>query len=467
MPVKKVYIHLGMPKTGTTSIQSTLCANAGLLNKNGFHNMQEWESWKGNHFLIFQNLWGEGPVSSFKNLLNLISEEERLKENQIIIDKMTKAMNGVQYDVLILTGSYFLALRNLSVMNRMRDFIECHFSGVEVRFILYLRNPLEFIISYFQQLHSFGLWSSGSVDQWEWPIEAYRMALRNLLEYYPGRIMLYKFEDAVQDKNGLVGHFLRNVEYPVNEVDKILTVMENKSRTCEAMEIISYIEDKEPSRVNGIINPKRHYRDAYLLTEILGARFDFNYHDKLAMMSRLRPVYDYLKGIGFAYSDYKVEPKPMPETFGQECVQDLIRIFPKLNMNIQKLFLDFFQKKYTEIGQLKFRVLFDNDSPVRKIYQDNVKMQELTTSIAKQEKQAKEMEEAWNVKMQELTTSIARQEKQAKEMEEAWKAIKQIAAILEEIRHKKYPKWLIHFLCWFVPKKKNRQHLRAYHIKRR
>jgi chromosome segregation ATPase len=109
-----------------------------------------------------------------------------------------------------------------------------------------------------------------------------------------------------------------------------------------------------------------------------GAKFDFAYRDKLALWGRLEEQVRLLKeNTGIDYTDYKIEEKSEPETYTGETINGFIEAFPKLSSVLQKLFLEFFEKKYAETAQEKFKKLYFQGTIPNRIYELSQEVQNL------------------------------------------------------------------------------------------
>jgi hypothetical protein len=202
-----------------------------------------------------------------------------------------------------------------------------------------------------------------------------------MVKAFGDSLVLLKFDDAVKDRDGLVGCFLKAVRFPGDEIKKLAITKVNESRSLETMELISFIDAKEPyipSGYDGPNNPKRIPWDTALLFFVKGAKFDFTYKDRLALWKRLKePVRIFKENIGIDYTDYKIEEIPEPETYTDETINGFIEAFPDLSPVLQKLFLEFFEKKYAETAQEKFKKLYFKDTIPNKIYELSREVQNL------------------------------------------------------------------------------------------
>ena len=353
MPVKRVFLHLGMSKSGSTSIQNALFHNAAILEKNSFRYLTEWDE---NHLVKFKSLFSPYHIVNRKRI------------NDHFVKKMLNVITTTDCETLILSGEYSYHLWHNTTVENIKQFIENYFqtNGIEVTIIFIVRNPLTWFISFMQQrLFKSGFLMNKNEDFFEVAIKQYKGVL-NLKKYFPDSIKLIKFEDACLDKNGLVGVFLREVHFPEELLKSIIFKRQNESRCMEVMEFIYYIEATEPRYPyvnNSRSNPNRFRTDLMCLKDIRGVKFDLPYQSKVELWERLQETVHLLKGnTGIDYTDYSISNIAEQETYSEQTIQEFVDIFPKLNFVLQKHFLKFFEKKYMETAQVKFKQLHFKDS---------------------------------------------------------------------------------------------------------
>ena len=142
--MKTIYLHIGMPKTGTSSIQKYLFLNKDLLEERGvlFRRMP-WEyvdsTRRRNAHFLFKRIYDENGKQ------NPQAFKERLEEGWKIIDSWLEASDNI-----ILTDE---ALWNM-VCNRdvLEETMErCQKRNVRLVVIAYLRSQDDFVESYYAQ----------------------------------------------------------------------------------------------------------------------------------------------------------------------------------------------------------------------------------------------------------------------------------------------------------------------------
>lgn len=127
---RRLYLHIGMPKTATTAIQSYLLQNANLLKSQGFIYPKTGLQYNAHH--SFGNLFRASPIDWIKNQK---PDPEALKsqlEEEIFESKCT--------NVIISTESLFY--RGLDI-KKLADF----FNFFDVRIVVTLRDPASWMES--------------------------------------------------------------------------------------------------------------------------------------------------------------------------------------------------------------------------------------------------------------------------------------------------------------------------------
>jgi len=371
MTIKRVIIHLGMAKAGSSSIQHTLYNNTGILEKNGFRYLTEWGV---NHLYILHKLLSPNPVMPIGTGNFGKSPFNVKQKNKKAVNTMLRVMNTTACETLILSGEYFAELYHDTTIENIKKFIGKYFKseGIETTIVYFVRNPLTWLISSLQQQIFTKGFMSKNGDFFEIRMKQYEGVV-NLKKHFSDSLLLFKFEDACLDKDGLSGCFLKAIGFPEDNLNNIKEIRKNESRSMEAMEFINYIEAVEPRYPYMHYrreNPNRSLKDIKSLLDIKGAKFDLPYQSKVEFWSRFSGTIKLLmESTGIDYTDYKISPPLFsPETYAEESIQSFIDAFPKLNFALQKHFIRFFEKKYMETAQEKFKQLHFKDSIPYTIY---------------------------------------------------------------------------------------------------
>ena len=373
MPIKRVILHLGMSKAGSSSIQHTLFYNAPILKENGFRYLSEWGL---THHGKLRHLFSPDPVKHVDSTWGKsISKRKHQNDNKKLVDKMLKIINSSDCETLIISGECFLLFfSDISIQN-LKTFMQDYFvsKNIAVSIVLMVRNPFLWTISILQQ-QIFRCTYTRNVDFFENGTIAYG-AINNLQKAFPDSIMLIKFEDACLDENGPVASFLKTIDFPADEIKNLDIKKVNESRCIETVEFANYIESIEPRSYKfnfDSLNPKRTILDLKPIRHIKGVKYDLPYHGKLELWNRLQEtLHSFKESTNIDYTNYKIPFPVKHETYSEQTIQEFVEAFPKLSPVIQKLFLKFFEKKYAKTAQEKFKQLYFKDSIPWRIYNNN------------------------------------------------------------------------------------------------
>jgi len=370
MTIKRAIIHLGMAKAGSSSIQHALYNNSNTLEKNSFRYLAEWGE---NHLIKFKYLFSPYPVSPANTgkLGRPLFDIKRQRKSAIAT--LLQVINTTKCETLILSGELSAELWNDLMIENVKEFTKKYFQdkGIETKIIFFVRNPLTWVISFLQQrLFKDGFMNKNS-DFFEFAMNQYD-GIFNLKKHFCDSVAFLKFEDSCMDKDGLTGCFLKAIGFPKDELKSINISKINESRCKEVMEFVSYVEAAEPRHPHNnyrSVNPNRYTDDFNCIINIKGVRFDLPYQSKTEFCERFRVKTDYLKEItGIDYTNYEIPASIEQETYNEQTIQGFIEAFPKLSIVLQKHFLKFFEKKYMETAQVKFKQLHFKDSIPYAIY---------------------------------------------------------------------------------------------------
>jgi hypothetical protein len=153
MPFPPIYLHIGRPKTGTTSLQIFFYKNRRALMDRGI-------------LYPSTGLWGSAhhslAVSLLENCPGDIRNIPKISRSLAIKDLLSEIENKHPQKVIISSEFFSLYTINNSDMERLRDF----FLKFSVTIIVYLRDQTKYLISSFsQQVRNAALTKSLSFDE--------------------------------------------------------------------------------------------------------------------------------------------------------------------------------------------------------------------------------------------------------------------------------------------------------------
>ncbi|WP_432472026.1 hypothetical protein [Amphritea sp. HPY] len=157
--MRKLYLHIGTEKTGTTSIQEFLYSNKKALSKSGYHVLQC--AGKKNHRAIPSYCMSENSYDDFyfdRQIDNL--EKKRIFKKKLY-NSFVKEINSLSDNIhsVIITSEHFHSrLKTLEEVAAVKDLVSPFFTDIEI--ICYLREQSDLASS----LYSTGIKSGSNID---------------------------------------------------------------------------------------------------------------------------------------------------------------------------------------------------------------------------------------------------------------------------------------------------------------
>jgi len=141
-------VHIGLHKTGTTSIQHFLQMKRDRLEQLGFHFYKGMHI-DGNHVELHAAAMRSDRTSTFKMKSNLVFDEAYLKMTS---DRVREFLGKVESGSTIFSAEGLSLLRHLDETERLASILPD-----EVSIIVYCRNPTDYLRSHANQLRKSGI----------------------------------------------------------------------------------------------------------------------------------------------------------------------------------------------------------------------------------------------------------------------------------------------------------------------
>tara|TARA_R110002167_G_scaffold5074_4_gene23811 strand:+ start:1840 stop:2877 length:1038 start_codon:yes stop_codon:yes gene_type:complete len=241
VPMKRsntIYVHIGVHKTGTSSIQSTLhcSANHAQLKKNGILILS---SLPANHSEFIQSAFSDRPELYHTNLSKNLSLIEVTKyanhQKQQIVDHV----DGHTNSTFIFSGEDACIL-SLDGFIRLRNFIyEAFGNDALINIICYTRNPFSYVESAVQENVKGNRMTIAEAASWH--IAESKCKYINIYEklanaFGKNAINFYSFENCLSNETGVVGSFLSTLGI---SSDGLHILNSNEGITSDSVKLIS------------------------------------------------------------------------------------------------------------------------------------------------------------------------------------------------------------------------------------
>ena len=150
--MKKLFIHIGHLKTGTSSIQFVLDKNADILRSQGIHYFKNFRAQNNptNHSLFALELLSKVSGNSFKPYWYRESHDFDL-----LIETLVSEINSSECEYFVLSSEEFSRALNChsAILNHLKHSIKKCCGDIEIVCLFFARAPFDFLKSWYNQLN--------------------------------------------------------------------------------------------------------------------------------------------------------------------------------------------------------------------------------------------------------------------------------------------------------------------------
>ncbi len=264
--MKTVFIHPGMHKTGTTSIQHTLYANRDVLLEYGINYLHS----EANHSHGLYSLFGPAPHEFFSNLQRGIDSPKKVAvHNERVRATIEAACRENRSPAFVISAE---AICDLSVdgLQRFESLLAPHFDRVLVT--AYVRPPRSYITSAAQQWIKRGYCLDDVLR--DPPVPDYRRRFENLRRVFGAENVSFTLYVRQRLKNHCaVASFLERIGAPDELYQRLQVVDTNESLSLTAAKLLSVANRRVPRFAGRKPNPERAAALLSEISRIPGPRF--------------------------------------------------------------------------------------------------------------------------------------------------------------------------------------------------
>lgn len=234
---KNLYIHFGMHKTGSTSIQVALYRNEENLKKLGvlYPATGRPESARfGHHAIAWSFVGNKEWVPEIKGVREAINRDD-------ILYTLIEEIESSNCNDIILSSEEFDILSDLELED-----LFFFFRDFNVIPIVYIRNTVDFIESSYKTSVFYSGYSK-SIGEF---LQNQRSRLDtssfvSKLFFLSEEKLILKNYDTLKETNNLISDFLGSVNVECSAIDYDESVKENKSPPSEILEVIRFLNAKK------------------------------------------------------------------------------------------------------------------------------------------------------------------------------------------------------------------------------
>lgn len=268
--MKKIILHVGMHKTGTTTIQNQL-AEAKVALLEGGYLYPSIANTGSNHSIPLYSLYCESPANYHINIRAGRCDDKKINDYHNEIRASLLNIAEQHWETLIISGE------DISVLSTERlEFLKIDFKKVfgvvDFTVICSLRSPLDYWRSSVVELIKNGFEHNGLLSKLGARGHYKRLCEKLELTFGKENVIYYKFEESVKAGN-ITQYFLNLVE---NTNSKLKIAFSNKyhNEACsqESFYLLKSINDKKPLIIDGKINPRRSIDDLAAIVNMSGSK---------------------------------------------------------------------------------------------------------------------------------------------------------------------------------------------------
>jgi len=225
--MRKLYLHIGIEKTGTTSIQQFLDQNRVVLSDNGYHVLEC--GGKKNQRAIPSYCMLESEFDDFfldRKIDTKEKKEEFRKGLYEALNKEMASLDGSIHSVIVTSEHFHSRLREISAVKKFKELIDGHFSDIEI--ICYIREQSALALS----SYSTSIKSGSFVD-----FESYLRKCSPDNTYYNFEKLLDRWSTVFSSDSLNVRIFSKDEFFNNNLIDDFCVAIDQSLLSCTNREV--------------------------------------------------------------------------------------------------------------------------------------------------------------------------------------------------------------------------------------
>lgn len=252
------YLHIGMPKTGTTTIQAFLERNRDLLASRGV--IVPRATGSQNHRKLTAYALDDTELDHTRRMLGLLSAEQIAQFRRKLEKKLAaEAATWTAGSSVVVSGENMSQLRQPAELSRLRDLLE-PYSTNPIRVVIYLRRQdLFYLSSYSQHIKAGGTrhWSE-LVGDAKKRLYDYTRFLKPWVEHFgEPNIVVRPFERSQFARQDLLSDFLSVIGLDGELSGFVIPETQNQSLDAQTAEYLRLMNPRFPRYIDNAVNLSR------------------------------------------------------------------------------------------------------------------------------------------------------------------------------------------------------------------
>jgi hypothetical protein len=241
--IKEIFLHIGIHKTATTTIQRTLYSEHSILAKEGilYPKFNIGEDLIDNHSIPFYSLFCNNPKEYHINIRKGITTDESIKKlHKDYCNQFETQIANFLGETLIISGEDISLLSKIELINLQTYLTEITQPNINIRVILMCRHPVSWLRSVLQsRVKTRGITIKKQTDNLLLQSHMYRNLIQTISEVFgQDSISVLRYEDIILHTYGPTGAFLEITSKNNSGIIKPEIRIENKSSNYETIHLI-------------------------------------------------------------------------------------------------------------------------------------------------------------------------------------------------------------------------------------
>ncbi len=334
---RKAIVHIGVGKTGSSAIQTTLfAARQHLLSDEQIL----YPSIEANHSIYLGTIFRDTiPPTLTLMKSNLIDSNSIDRTRKNFLASLETDLNRRDWNRVVISAES-LSSFTPEAISRFIEWLTRHVSDVSI--VAYVRHPVDWIRSMVQQHLKAGntlemLYENLPAPNWRKRFAPWLEAVGR------ERFHLVSFDEARKNE-GIVATFCDAAGLPREKILSFAPAAPvNESMSREAVLLLDSLNRQRPLFKDGKVSPERRWRGTNVIKSIPGGKFRLSGEHEAKIRSRSRPDLEWLNrtfGVDLypdIFDDPPDEAATRPETIPQETIDALALTLSRYGNRIKQL----------------------------------------------------------------------------------------------------------------------------------
>jgi hypothetical protein len=342
----EVIIHVGLHKTGSTSIQYVCERNQSKLRNSGYYypvfHINDRNIF--NHSIPFYSLFTENPGKYPMNIRWGVDPDYANTEYRKQFDALFERSGKI-----LISGEDISNLSEVALQTLKDEIVK---KGGIIRIIAYIRSPMSSEASSVQHRVRCGVTIKANTNP------EIVNKIKKLQSVFQDQVEFHTFKEACQHPYGPAGHFLELIGIPGKDIGTYDYSKRNEALSAQATRLISYINSVEPLIVNGKINANREVGDTDAFNIICGDKFKLTPEELAPVVRIIEEQNNWLKkNLGSEFCDTEPLDDKFPcNEWSTKSLMGLEESLLRCSDNVVYLAFDYFEN-YCELSDTDRNVI--------------------------------------------------------------------------------------------------------------